>query len=101
MLNVWPITLTERCPNGYVEKKTDFPNLSDHIGSELDLSRQECAEKCNSENGCMYFHHSDKEMKCNTYGIPHSYGSTNLNADFVFCAKIGKIIDLANNSIAL
>ena len=58
------------CPSGYAEKEGDLPGWGTDIGSALDLTRQECAQKCNGEKRCMSFEHSNTQMKCNLNKIP-------------------------------
>ena len=105
MLHFWPITLTGGtggtggCPNGYVKKEGDLPGWGTNIGRALHLTRQQCAEKCNGENSCMSFEHSDTEMKCNLNKIAEP--SRGPFRDYVFCTKMGKTIYLVNVSMDL
>ena len=80
-----------------MEKKGDLPGWGTDIGRALDLTRQQCAEKCNGENRCMSFEHSDTEMKCNLNKIAEP--SQGPYHDFVFCTKIGWIVNLVNFSM--
>ena len=93
------MTLTGACPNGYVEKQGDLPGWGTDIGSALHLTRQACAEKCDGENSCMSFEHSDTEMKCNLNKIAEP--SQGPFRDYVFCTKMGKTINLVNVSMYL
>ena len=99
ILHFWLITLPGGCPNGYVERQGDLPGWGTDIGSALDLTRQECAEKCDGENSCMSFEHSDTEMKCNLNKIAEP--SQGPFRDYVFCTKMGKTINLVNVSMYL
>ena len=76
-----------------------MPGWGTDIGSSLDLTKQQCAEKCNGENSCMSFEHSDTEMKCNLNKIAEP--SLGPYRDYVFCTKNGKIINLLNVSMDL
>ena len=99
ILHFWLITLPGGCPNGYVERQGDLPGWGTDIGSALDLSRQECAEKCDGASSCMSFEHSDTEMKCNLNKIAEP--SQGPFRDYVFCTKMGKTINLVNVSMYL
>ena len=74
-----------------------MPGWGTDIGSSLDLTRLKCAEKCNGENSCRSFEHSDTEMKCNLNKI--SEPSQSPFRDYVFCTKKGRFIDLVNVSM--
>ena len=87
------------CPSGYAEKEGDLPGWGTDIGSALDLTRQECAQKCNGEKRCMSFDHSNTQMKCNLNKIP--YPSQGPNKDFIFCTKTGRISDQVNVSLSI
>ena len=76
-----------------------MPGWGTDIGSSLDLTKQQCAEKCNGENSCMSFEHSDTDMKCNLNKIAEP--SQGPFRDYVFCTKIGRLINLVNVSLDL
>ena len=99
ILHFWLIPLTGACPNGYAEREGDLPGWGTDIGSSLDLTRQQCAEKCNGENNCKSFEHSDTDMKCNLNKIAEPSQGPYL--DFVFCTKKGKTINPLNVSMDL
>ena len=77
---------TGGCPLHYVEKEGDLPGWGTDLGSALDLTREECAMKCNREKACMSFEHSPTQMKCNLNKIAEP--SQRPYKDFVFCTKM-------------
>ena len=77
---------TGGCPLHYVEKEGDLPGWGTDLGSALDLTREECAMKCNREKTCMSFEHSPTQMKCNLNKIAEP--SQRPYKDFVFCTKM-------------
>ena len=77
------------CPSGYLEKKGNIPGWGSYLGSGLELTRNECAEKCNVENFCLSFEHSSSEKRCNL----NEFGEPTVEPykDYVFCTKQGNI----------
>ena len=79
--------LTGKCPPGYTKREGDLPGWGTGIGGSYDLSRDECAQKCNDDSSCMSFEHSDTQTKCNLNNIAEP--SQGQYLDFVFCTKTG------------
>ena len=82
--------ITVECPKGYAEREGDLPGWGTDIGSALNLTRQECAQKCNDEFSCMSFEHSHTELKCKLNKIAEP--SQGPFRDYVFCIKPGIFI---------
>ena len=82
------ITTIGDCPPGYAVREGDLPGWGDSdIGSALDLSLEDCADRCNGETTCLSFEHSPTQMKCNLNKIAEPSGGP--YSDFIFCTKIG------------
>ena len=73
------------CPSGYVDRDGDLPGWGTDIGSQLDLSLEDCAGRCNSESTCLSFEHSPTEIKCNLNQIAEPSRGT--YRDYIFCTK--------------
>ena len=73
------------CPSGYVDRDGDLPGWGTDIGSQLDLSLEDCAERCNGETTCLSFEHSPTEIKCNLNQIAEPSRGT--YRDYIFCTK--------------
>ena len=87
------------CPTGYAERNGDLPGWGTDIGSALDLSLENCVKRCDVEKTCLSFEHSRKYMKCNLNEIAEpTQGPT---PDFIFCTKIGSILNLLNQILIL
>ena len=85
------------CPSGYLEKKGNIPGWGSYLGSGLELTRNECAERCNVENFCLSFEHSSSEKRCNL----NEFGEPTVEPykDYVFCTKQGNIMITFQKSI--
>ena len=81
------ITTVGDCPPGYADREGDLPGWGTDIGSALDLSLEDCAERCNGEKTCLSFEHSPTQIKCNLNKIAEPSGGP--YSDFIFCTKIG------------
>ena len=81
---------TGECPSGYAKRKGDLPGWGNGIGGSYDLTRRECAQKCNGDDRCMSFEHSDTQMKCNLNKIAEP--SQGQYLDFVFCTKTALVL---------
>ena len=77
---------TDPCPYGY-EYRT---GTIDRCGTNLTISRNECAMACKETYECISFMHSESKNICclNEKQEPTNYP----HEDFVFCSKIGEEI---------
>ena len=82
-----PMVASSGCPSGYEEKTGDFPESRSDFGIALNLTKYECALKCNGEKSCVSFEHSYKQTTCilNKIAVPSQVSSL----DFIFCNKTG------------
>ena len=85
------------CPSGYVQRKGGLPQFSSNLGSSLDLTKHECALKCNGEKSCNSFQHSYTQMKCNLSEIAEP--SQFAYIDCIFCTKTGRFSYVFNVSL--
>ena len=74
------------CPTGYAGRVGDLPGWGTDIGSKLDLSLEDCAERCNGDKTCLSFEHSPTEIKCNLNKIAEPSQGPYL--DYIFCTKL-------------
>ena len=84
------------CPSGYVQRKGGLPQFSSNLGSSLDLTKHECALKCDGKKSCLSFQHSYTQMKCNLSEIAEPSPTPYL--DFIFCEKKGRFSYAVNVS---
>ena len=82
------------CPSGYAERDGGLSGSSSDIGRSLDLTKYECALKCNSDRSCKSFQHSFTEMKCNLSEIAEPSQAAYI--DFIFCTKTGRFRYVVN-----
>ena len=85
------------CPSGYVERDGKLPELSSNMESSLNMTKNECALKCNGDKSCMSFEHSHTNMKCNLNKM--SEPSQVPYLDFIFCTKTGRSNFVVNVSL--
>ena len=84
------------CLFGYVEKVGHLPRHGSNIGS-FNVTKEECALKCNGEKTCLSFEHSNTNMKCNLNEIAEPSQGPYL--DFIFCTKTGRFSFVAKVSL--
>ena len=92
-----PIIASGGCPSGYAQIGGSVPGFGSDLGSSLDLTKHECALKCNGEKSCMSFQHSYTQMKCNLSEIADPSQAPYL--DFIFCTKTGRFSYVFNVSL--
>ena len=87
---VWHIShfsifIAESCPEGYVFESGDVPGWGSDLGGKIRLSRKECAIKCNKNQNCQSFEHSNTKNLCNLNRIAEP--TQGPFKDFAFCVK--------------
>ena len=80
---------TDPCPSRYEYRTGSIPGGSINIGSSLSLSLQDCTVKCDENDRCLAFEHSNANLLCNLH--EKRYPTQQPIKDHVFCAKIGEI----------
>ena len=81
--------MADLCPPGFEKKDGDIDGWGSRLGSKLHLSLEDCAEKCNQNDGCLSFEHSISERKCNLNDIRGPIVEP--YKDYVFCSKKGNL----------
>ena len=75
------------CSAGYDYRTgSNLGGITD-IATNLSLSRQDCANKCNANDTCLSFEHSIAKALC--YLHRSRYPIQQPFEDYVFCAKLG------------
>ena len=82
--------MIDKCPSGYDQRIGDAPGWGSDLGSELELSRQDCANQCNSKPDCLSFEHSNSEGLCNLNRVGEPSNQVQFH-DYVYCLKKGNV----------
>ena len=90
---IFPMIASGRCLFGYVEKTGHLPRHGSNMGSS-NITKEECALKCNSEKSCLSFEYSNTYMKCKLNEIAEPSQVPYL--DFIFCTKTGRFNFVVN-----
>ena len=77
------------CPPGYLEKIGDLPGWGTDLGRALNLTKDQCTQRCSLHDQCLSFEHSEYQMKCNLNKLAQP--TLGPYKDFVFCTKNGNI----------
>ena len=93
MRNIYALSLnyfvSAICPLGYGSKEDDVPGMGSDLGSDLTLTREECARKCSEKDECLSFEHSYTEGKCSLNRVAEP--TQGPYKDYAFCTKQGKL----------
>ena len=83
----------ERCPPGYARMFGDLPGWGTSLGSKIQATREQCANRCSHDDRCLSFEHSNTEFLCNLNTIEDP--SVKQYKDYIFCSKIRKLTNLS------
>ena len=79
------LSFLDSCPSGYEDLIGDVPGFGSDLGGNLDLTKDQCALKCDEIDDCLSFEHSKIERKCHLNRI--SEPVDNQVRDWIFCKK--------------